>query len=84
MPSVPIAREPNGGSADSGSDQRERVEQKGPGTNGHSQQPPNEGVGRGKKKANLQLKGKGIGAVVKGRSPAPGWTGAGFDVDGGT
>ncbi|XP_054802631.1 uncharacterized protein LOC129306199 isoform X1 [Prosopis cineraria] len=80
--SVPSIREPNGGSADSDSDQIN--EQKDPGTNGHSQQPPNEGGGRGKKKANFQLKGKGIGAVAKGRSSAPGWTGAGFDVDGRT
>ena len=53
-------------------------------TNGHNQQPPNEGEGRGKKKVNVQLKGKGIGAVPKGRSSGPGWTGAGFDVDGRT
>ncbi|XP_059315082.1 uncharacterized protein LOC132065622 isoform X1 [Lycium ferocissimum] len=38
---------------------------------------------RGKKKINLQGRGKGIGIVPKGRgSAAPGWTGAGFDVDG--
>lgn len=43
--------------------------------------PDNEG--RGKKKTVLQGRGKGIGAVPKGRgSAAPGWTGAGFDVDG--
>lgn len=47
-----------------------------------NQQPPNEGEGRNKKKVNFQLKGKGIGAVSKGRSSAAGWTGAGFDVDG--
>ncbi|XP_028768534.1 uncharacterized protein LOC114726135 isoform X2 [Neltuma alba] len=82
LSSVPNTREPNGGSADSSSTQRN--EQKDPGTNGHNQQPSNEGGGRGKKKANFQLKGKGIGAVVKGRPAAPGWTGAGFDVDGGT
>ncbi|KAK4280428.1 hypothetical protein QN277_012053 [Acacia crassicarpa] len=82
LSSVPNTRESSGGLANSGSDQRN--EQKGPETNGHSQQPPIDGGGRGKKKANFQLKGKGIGAVVKGRSSAPGWTGAGFDVDGGT
>lgn len=44
--------------------------------------PPEDG-GRGKKKAMIQGRGKGIGAVPKGRGSAtPGWTGAGFDVDG--
>ncbi|XP_060216310.1 uncharacterized protein LOC132643798 [Lycium barbarum] len=38
---------------------------------------------RSKKKINLQGRGKGIGIVPTGRgSAAPGWTGAGFDVDG--
>lgn len=38
---------------------------------------------RGKKKINVQGRGKGIGIIPKGRgSPGPGWTGAGFDVDG--
>ncbi|XP_057508963.1 LOW QUALITY PROTEIN: uncharacterized protein LOC130791715 [Actinidia eriantha] len=42
-----------------------------------------EGEARGKKKIPIQGRGKGIGAVPKGRGPAaPGWTGAGFDVDG--
>lgn len=53
-------------------------------TNGPNQQHPNEGEGKNKRKVNFQLKGKGIGAVVKGRSSGPGWTGAGFDVDGRT
>lgn len=39
--------------------------------------------GRGKKKIIMsQGRGRGIGAIPKGRgSGAPGWTGAGFDVD---
>lgn len=38
---------------------------------------------RAKKKINLQGRGKGIGIIPKGRgSQGPGWTGAGFDVDG--
>lgn len=42
-----------------------------------------EGEGRGKKKILLHGRGKGIGALPKGRGPAAsGWTGAGFDVDG--
>lgn len=54
-----------------------------PGMNG--QQPSVEGEGRGKKKAQFHGRGKGIGAVPKGRgSQGPGWTGAGFDVDGRT
>ncbi|KAJ7970040.1 Actin cytoskeleton-regulatory complex PAN1 [Quillaja saponaria] len=53
--------------------------------NGHNQENSVEGEeGRGKKKVHFQVKGKGIGAVVKSRSAAPGWTGAGFDVDGRT
>ncbi|KAL4357807.1 hypothetical protein AHAS_Ahas09G0223600 [Arachis hypogaea] len=51
---------------------------------GSHHQSPNEGEGRTKKKVNFHIKGKGIGAVSKGRSSAPGWTGAGFDVDGRT
>lgn len=53
--------------------------------NGQNQQPNVEGEGRGKKKSVIQGRGRGIGAVPKGRGPtAPGWTGAGFDVDGRT
>ncbi|CAK9161015.1 unnamed protein product [Ilex paraguariensis] len=51
--------------------------------NGSSQQSSGDGEGRGKKIILIQGRGKGIGAVPKGRgSVAPGWTGAGFDVDG--
>ncbi|XAR71761.1 hypothetical protein NMG60_11018170 [Bertholletia excelsa] len=51
--------------------------------NSNNQQPPAESDGRGKKKNMIHGRGKGIGAVPKGRgSPGPGWTGAGFDVDG--
>ncbi|GFY83257.1 hypothetical protein Acr_03g0000310 [Actinidia rufa] len=51
--------------------------------NGHNHQPSAEGEARGKKKIPIQGRGKGIGAVPKGRGPtAPGWTGSGFDVDG--
>ncbi|GFY81956.1 hypothetical protein Acr_02g0001960 [Actinidia rufa] len=54
-----------------------------PVTNGYNHQPSAEGEARGKKKIPIQGRGKGIGAVPKGRGPAaPGWTGAGFDVDG--
>lgn len=56
-----------------------------PATNGLGQQTSVEVEGRGKKKSQFHGRGKGIGAVPKGRgSPAPGWTGAGFDVDGRT
>ena len=51
-----------------------------PSTNGLNQQASVEGDGRAKKKSQFQGRGKGIGAVPKGRAPpAPGWTGAGFD-----
>ncbi|XP_007038538.2 PREDICTED: uncharacterized protein LOC18605463 [Theobroma cacao] len=53
--------------------------------NGQNQLPTNDGEVKGKKKSQFQGRGKGIGAVPKGRgSAAPGWTGAGFDVDGRT
>lgn len=48
--------------------------------NGHIGQPSSEDEGRGKKKISIQGRGKGIGAIPKGRGP--GWTGSGFDVDG--
>ncbi|GFP84757.1 hypothetical protein PHJA_000619600 [Phtheirospermum japonicum] len=51
--------------------------------NGQNSQVSSDGEGRGKKKSSIQGRVKGIGAVPKGRGPAgPGWTGAGFDVDG--
>ncbi|KAL2540113.1 hypothetical protein Adt_01091 [Abeliophyllum distichum] len=54
-----------------------------PQTNGQNPQPSFDGDGRGKKKIMTPGRGRGIGAVPKGRGPAPpGWTGAGFDVDG--
>ncbi|GAB4858678.1 hypothetical protein Ancab_010150 [Ancistrocladus abbreviatus] len=54
-----------------------------PATNIHNQQPAFDGEGRGKKKILLHGRGKGIGALPKGRGlSASGWTGAGFDVDG--
>lgn len=47
--------------------------------NGQNQQPE----ARGKKKINVHGRGKGIGIIPKSRGAAPpGWTGAGFDVDG--
>lgn len=53
--------------------------------NGQNQEVSGEGEGRGKKRGMIQGKGRGIGAVPKGRAPPPpGWTGAGFDVDGRT
>lgn len=53
--------------------------------NGQNLQSPGDVEGRGKKKNLIQGRGRGIGAVPKGRGPAgPGWTGAGFDVDGRT
>lgn len=53
--------------------------------NGPSRQPTADGEERGRKKVQFQGRGKGIGAVPKGRGPpGPGWTGAGFDVDGRT
>ncbi|XP_021908900.1 uncharacterized protein LOC110822974 [Carica papaya] len=52
--------------------------------NGHERQLIGEGEAR-KKRGHNQGRGRGIGAVPKGRGPAgPGWTGAGFDVDGRT
>ncbi|CAA3005437.1 Hypothetical predicted protein [Olea europaea subsp. europaea] len=54
-----------------------------PQTNGQSQQRSLDGDGRGKKKTMNPGRGRGIGAVPKGSGSAPpGWTGAGFDVDG--
>lgn len=51
-------------------------------TDGHNQSSISDGEGRGKKKSLLHGKGKGIGALPKGRGPSTaGWTGAGFDVD---
>lgn len=51
--------------------------------NGHNHQPTVDGEVKGKKKTHFQGRGRGVGAVPKGRgSTAPGWTGAGFDVDG--
>lgn len=50
-----------------------------PVVNGHHQQPSTES---GKKKLFNPGRGKGIGFAPKGRGP--GWTGAGFDVDGRT
>lgn len=51
--------------------------------NGHNQPPTVEGEVKGKKKTHFQGRGKGVGIVPKGRGTgAPGWTGAGFDVDG--
>lgn len=51
--------------------------------NGQNQKLPSETEGRGKKKNQFHGRGKGIGAVAKGRSSADsGWTGSGFDVDG--
>jgi len=76
--SVPNGRESSGGSAASVTDQSNG--QKVAVTDRPNQQPPNESEGKSKKKVNFQLKGKGIGAVSKGRSSAPGWTGAGFDA----
>lgn len=52
-------------------------------TKDQNQPPPVEAEGRGRKKNIIHGKVRGIGAVPKGRGPAPaGWTGAGFDVDG--
>lgn len=51
--------------------------------NGQNQQPNLDGEGKVKKKVQFQGRGRGIGVVPKGRGSAtPGWTGAGFDVDG--
>ncbi|KHG21035.1 Poly [ADP-ribose] polymerase 14 [Gossypium arboreum] len=50
--------------------------------NGQNQLATNDGEVKGKKKNTFHGRGKGIGAVPKSRgSAAPGWTGAGFDVD---
>lgn len=53
--------------------------------NVHNKLPTKDGELKGMKKSHFHGRGKGIGAVPKGRgSTAPGWTGAGFDVDGRT
>ncbi|XP_057423188.1 uncharacterized protein LOC130717094 [Lotus japonicus] len=75
--SVPKARESSGGSAETVPNQSN--DQKVAATD----RPSEGGDGRSKKKVNFQSKGKGIGAVPKGRA-STGWTGAGFDVDGRT
>ncbi|KAL0317721.1 UNVERIFIED_CONTAM: hypothetical protein Sangu_2186400 [Sesamum angustifolium] len=52
---------------------------------GQNQHPSTDGDRSGKKKNSTYIHGKvrGTGAVSKVRAPlAPGWTGAGFDVDG--
>lgn len=80
--SVPSALETSGGSPGNFSNQG-NVENV-PVVNGHNQQPHVDGEGR-RKKNIIQGRGKGIGAIPKGRGSAgPGWTGAGFDVDGRT
>ncbi|OWM75654.1 hypothetical protein CDL15_Pgr021819 [Punica granatum] len=53
-------------------------------TNRQNQESPIEGEGRAKNKIQFHGRGKGIGAVPKGKNSGPGWTGAGFDVDGRT
>ncbi|KAG7013196.1 hypothetical protein SDJN02_25953 [Cucurbita argyrosperma subsp. argyrosperma] len=54
-----------------------------PVVNGQNQKPSSETEVRGKRKNQFHGRGKGIGAVPKGRSSADsGWTGSGFDVDG--
>ncbi|XP_010272607.1 PREDICTED: uncharacterized protein LOC104608347 [Nelumbo nucifera] len=52
---------------------------------GQNQQPSVEEERKGKKRSMNLGRGRGIGAYPKGRgSSGPGWTGAGFDVDGRT
>ncbi|KAJ4836709.1 hypothetical protein Tsubulata_031903 [Turnera subulata] len=52
-------------------------------SNEKNQQPSAEGDGRARKKNQSLGRGRGIGAVPKVKGSAgPGWTGAGFDVDG--
>lgn len=49
-------------------------------TNSQNQQNSSEGDVKAKKKIMMQGRGRGIGAVPKGRAPpSPGWTGAGFE-----
>ncbi|KAH7557541.1 hypothetical protein ACOSP7_027346 [Xanthoceras sorbifolium] len=80
--SVPPAAEPGAGVAQNASSNQGN-DGNVPGINGHNQQPNVEGEVRAKKKIQFHGRGKGVGAVPKGRgSTAPGWTGAGFDVDG--
>ncbi|KAA8539857.1 hypothetical protein F0562_026549 [Nyssa sinensis] len=78
--SVPSTLERTGGVAENISNQG--CDGNVPVMNGPNQQPSFEGQGRGEKKNLIQGRGKGIGAIPKGRgSTTPGWTGAGFDVD---
>ncbi|KAE9589044.1 putative tonB-dependent receptor, plug domain-containing protein [Lupinus albus] len=72
------ARESSGGSAESVTNQSNGQKVV---VNGPNQQTPNEGEGRNKKKVNLQSKENRVGALPKGKSSGPGWTGAGYDVD---
>ncbi|KAJ9539698.1 hypothetical protein OSB04_026204 [Centaurea solstitialis] len=72
--SVPNSAEPPTGSSKSVPNQSTE--------DNHNQKPVGDVEGRGKKKSAMQGRGKGIGAVPKSRASTPGWTGAGFDVDG--
>ncbi|KAL2920571.1 Actin cytoskeleton-regulatory complex protein PAN1 [Bienertia sinuspersici] len=56
-----------------------------PAVSTQNQPPAADGEGRGKKKILLHGKGRGVGALPKGRGTSTsGWTGAGFDVDTGS
>lgn len=77
---VPSTSEPISGSAGSTSSKDYAGNSH---VNGQNQRPSSDVEGRGKKKGIAQGRLREIGAVPKGRGPAaPGWTGAGFDVDG--
>ncbi|KAL2227136.1 UNVERIFIED_CONTAM: hypothetical protein Sindi_2072300 [Sesamum indicum] len=79
---VPSTPEPDGGTV--GSIVTEDNARNSP-VKGQNQHPSTDGDGIWKKKNTTYIHGKvrGIGAVSKVRAPAaPGWTGAGFDVDG--
>lgn len=78
---TPVAEPSAGVTANAPSDQGNSGNT--PVMNGHNQQPAAEGEVRVKKKTQFHGRGKGVGAVPKGRgATASGWTGAGFDVDG--
>ncbi|KAG8381410.1 hypothetical protein BUALT_Bualt06G0119200 [Buddleja alternifolia] len=78
--SVPSTSAPTSGTAGNISNEVNAVTSA---VKGQNEQVSIDGDGRGKKKNIIHGKVRGIGAVPKGRGPAaPGWTGAGFDVDG--
>ncbi|KAL9225272.1 hypothetical protein vseg_001218 [Gypsophila vaccaria] len=79
---LPVALTQVNGAAGTGSAPSQGKDDNIPTISVENQPPTGDGEGRGKKKNLVHGRVKGIGALPKGRGPsAPGWTGAGFDVD---